>query len=600
MTSQYRHRRTSNPATVFPNPLEPGEITVNTANRQIAVGDAASATLGTPKPLLAIRYFDTAAQYVVNEFVVNGTALYRSNKPTGPGAFVAADWVMMVGQIDPQYVAKTGDVMSGMLSLPAANPTAGVHATNKTYVDTLVASKSSVVVSDVKPTPDPIDSTLWYDTQDGQLYIRYNDGNSTAWVIAAPQPDAGMFIQRTGDTMSGPLVVVTPPTQPAHAASKAYVDGAIRYDGVQTLTAAQQTVARQNVYAAPFDALAYNGMQINGSMDVSQENGATTVNPGSNVKKYIVDGWYMIFSHSTAAIAGAEVQGPTISSTASFLNAINIGAVTAMSSVGASDFALVGQPIEGFRVARLGWGTAAAQPITVAFWINAAVTGHASLTLRNAVSNRSYVADFTVNSAATWEYKTITIPGDTTGTWVGDNGIGIQLQFFFAAGTGGRTTANVWTAGSFYTTPAQNNFFATNGNYVQLTGVVVLPGIEAPSAARSPLIMRPYDQELVTCKRYFYNGQPSLTGIAGGGANNMARARNTHPVTMRAAPTLTLITPLAVFDGGTIGLITSITVSYCTTTVLEMDALTNTAWTGGRSLSTYQGAGGNINVDARP
>src|SRR6185295_13096073 len=116
MTSQYRHRRTSNPATAFPNPLEPGEIAVNTANRQIAIGDAQSGVVGAPLPAIAVRYFDIRAQYVVNDFVQNGTSIYRANKATGPGAFVAADWNMMVGAFDPQYVAKAGDTMTGMLN----------------------------------------------------------------------------------------------------------------------------------------------------------------------------------------------------------------------------------------------------------------------------------------------------------------------------------------------------------------------------------------------------------------------------------------------------------------------------------------------------
>src|SRR4029077_700519 len=101
MPSQYRHRRTSAPATPFVNPSEPGEIQVNTANRQIAVGDANGASLGVPLNLLPIRYFDTRAIYAASDYVWNAGIIYKANKSTGPGAFVAADWGQVAGGVDP-------------------------------------------------------------------------------------------------------------------------------------------------------------------------------------------------------------------------------------------------------------------------------------------------------------------------------------------------------------------------------------------------------------------------------------------------------------------------------------------------------------------
>ena len=84
MTSQYRHRRTSNPATAFPNPLEPGEIAVNTANRQIAIGDAQSGVVGQPLPAIAVRYFDTRAQYVVTTSSRTALRYSAPNNPLAP------------------------------------------------------------------------------------------------------------------------------------------------------------------------------------------------------------------------------------------------------------------------------------------------------------------------------------------------------------------------------------------------------------------------------------------------------------------------------------------------------------------------------------
>src|SRR5262245_20721326 len=104
MTSQYRHRRTSNPSTSFPAPLEPGEIAVNTSNRQIAVGDANSATIGTPVPLLAIRYFDTRAKYLTGDLVVHAGVILRALVDVDPGSFNPAQWEPISGALLPQYV----------------------------------------------------------------------------------------------------------------------------------------------------------------------------------------------------------------------------------------------------------------------------------------------------------------------------------------------------------------------------------------------------------------------------------------------------------------------------------------------------------------
>src|SRR5262245_56352359 len=161
MTSHYRHRRTSNPATAFSNPLEPGEIAANTANRQIAVGDAAAGAVGVPLALIAVRFFDVRAVYAVGDFVVQAGNLYRCKTAiTTPAAFNAAQW----------------DVISTDVSL-------------KTYID----------------------------TQDAAITTAYQSADTTL------QTNINGKVSKTGDSMSGPLIVPTP-TQPSHAATKQYVD----------------------------------------------------------------------------------------------------------------------------------------------------------------------------------------------------------------------------------------------------------------------------------------------------------------------------------------------------------------------------------------
>lgn len=166
MTSHYRHRRSAIAANAFPSTLEPGEIAVNTANRQIAAGDANSGSLGSPLVLLAVRVFDARAQYAIGDFVVQGGQLYRATAPSAPGAFTPANWVQYqdlnnaksyVDAGDAAVTAafqaadttintslngkvnKSGDTMTGMLTLPATAPSS-LQATTKQYVDDAIGA----------------------------------------------------------------------------------------------------------------------------------------------------------------------------------------------------------------------------------------------------------------------------------------------------------------------------------------------------------------------------------------------------------------------------------------------------------------------------
>jgi len=611
MTSQYRHRRTSNPATVFTNPLEPGEIAVNTANRQIAVGDAASGAVGAPLNLLAVQIFDTRAQYPIGSLVTNAGVLYRSKVAVIPAAFDISQWEMLVGAIDPQYVAVAGDQMTGPLELPAANPTLPVQATHKGYVDAMLAAKSSVIVADAPPTPAPIDSTLWYDTIGGQLYIRYNDGNTVQWVIASPQPNTDQFVSKSGDVMTGSLgiqasgpslildstaagddtlimsrtaginrwMMALGDSSPeggvadgsnfslsyfnnagAFGATLLYgtrVDGLIRGGKTPPLTdksLALATTEFVKTWAAPMDALSYSGMQVNGGVEVSQERAQSVLTLTNINAQYAADGWAAAYGSATAVFT-VQQSGPgntPLVSGVYFPNFLVMASSTALSTLGAGDFAYFTHPIEGFRFARAAWGTPAARPVTIGFWIYPTAGGTFSVAVHNGDHTRSYVAAVTL-TALTWQYRTITIPGDTSGTWLRSNGAGAIIYFTGAAGTTYQTAAGSWVAGNKLAVTGGTNFFSANANTIYMTGLVVLPDTEAPSAERSPLIMRPYDQELLTCKRYWEKSYvyETLPGTAvGAGACGIKAPGNSggvgtpaivaFSVEKRGAPTITI------------------------------------------------------------
>ena len=457
----------------------------------------------------------------------------------------------------------------------------------------------------VGPTP-PVgaaDKALWWESDSGLLYIRYNDGTSTQWVIAAPQPDINGFVIKAGDTMAGPLNVVTPPTAPAHAASKAYVDTApgavVHYDVAQSLTIPQQQQARQNIYAAPFDAMAYGGLQINGGFDVSQETGTAGYNVNNG---YICDGW-IVSRGGTSAFTAASNGG---SGLPGFTTLMVSTITTAQPSLGAGDYLLFYQPVEGYRIARLAWGTANAQPITIGFWTAHHRTGLFSVAVRNGVPNRSYVFTYTQNVADVWQYNTVTVPGDTTGSWVGDNTRAMMLSFSAGAGsTFIAPSANAWFAGSYMAAPGQVNAAAATSDVFRLTGVIVLHGNEAPSAARSPFVMRSYDQELQTCRRYFWQAPTghSFAGYAatGGAAFGVL----TYPVQMRATPTLVFPSAVGAYTVvfGTTAAASNV-IPQIPTNPQPSPTSTGVQFNLPAVLTTGQGvilllSGANINLDAR-
>jgi len=310
---------------------------------------------------------------------------------------------------------------------------------------------SSIYVGDTPP-PSPPDKALWWESDSGKLMLRYADGDSSQWV--------------------------------------------------QTALTTSPGVSRATLYAAPFDAMAYSGMQINGSFDVSQEKalGASTVTADG----YACDGWQLGLSGALTGnlITGSSGLFPGISGYLR-LNAVS-GATPAT-----TDHLCIVHRIEGYRLSRLAWGTANAQPVTIGFWVRNTLAGTYSVAVRNSLSDRSYVTSYTQNVADAQEYKTITIPGCTDGVWQTGNLVGAIILFTLAAGPG-RVTAspNTWVSANASTVAGQVNGAAATTNYLRLGGVVVLPGIEAPSAAQSSLIMRPFDQELLACKRYFETSYP--------------------------------------------------------------------------------------------
>jgi hypothetical protein len=354
---------------------------------------------------------------------------------------------------------------------------------------------ASPLVGDKYPTP-------------AQAGIPQYTWDGTIWRAQTPP---STFVKLAGDTMTGDL------TLPRNA------------------TSALHAVPKQQLDARVADAMAYSGMQINGSMDVSQENGATGVLLTGVQTKFVLDGWTGIADLATGT---AAVGQATFSATDAygFKQCLQVVPNVAQASIGASYVRLM-HKIEGYRIMRLAWGTSAAQPITIGFWARAAFAGTYRLLIQNFDGSvTSSWFPFVLAGGATFQWVTVTIPAQTTGTWKTDNTVGLQILI---------ETSSSGTA---------NNM--ASGGYFSLTGVVVLPGIYAPTAAQSPLIMRPYDQELLTCQRYYqqWGGESAFEIFANGQCSSSTAAQFFRELvpTMRSLPTLGLAgTLLGLHTSGT-------------------------------------------------
>jgi hypothetical protein len=212
---------------------------------------------------------------------------------------------------------------------------------------------------------------------------------------------------------------------------------------------------------------------INGDMRIDQRNAGAPVTVNNSAEFYATDRWFG-FGMTTAGVF--TLNRSTVAPTG-FTNSLAASCTTADASIAAGDRYFVNQAIEGFNAADLGFGAAGAQAVALSFWVQSSLTGTYCAALINSAGNRSYVAEYSIAVANTWEYKTIYIPGDTTGTWLSDNGIGVGVRFTLATGTTYQTTANAWAAGNFNATSNQANWMSSSSSRTfRITGVQLEPG----------------------------------------------------------------------------------------------------------------------------
>jgi hypothetical protein len=280
----------------------------------------------------------------------------------------------------------------------------------------------------------------------------------------------------------------------------------------------------------------FTGMKnriINGNMAISQRNATTAtsqVHAAYNLDRF----WG--YSYNSGNQTGKYTVAQSSTAPAGFTNSLLVTS-SAATSISANDLYSIGQHIEGFNTADLAWGTANASTVTLSFWVRCSLTGTFGGIIKNQNNNYNYPFQFTISSANTFEYKTITISGPTSGTWQTDNSTGLTVSFNLQVGTSITLTANgTWQASSGYGATGCVNILNTNGATFYITGVQLERGSNATSFE-----FIDYGRQLIQCQRYYYqtvtNSTPNLHTAQYNGSLQLG---NVYFLTrMRSAPTVT-------------------------------------------------------------
>jgi hypothetical protein len=281
-------------------------------------------------------------------------------------------------------------------------------------------------------------------------------------------------------------------------------------------------VATQNYIASHtnWDALAYMNMAINPRMDISQERGNYNDTGGilsmtSGTQRYVLDGYQAYFKNASATVSVAQMSLVTFGVPyQNFSNSLYLYTGNGFTTLANGDCSSVFVMVEGYRMARLNWGTVAAQPLTYAFALYAGGAGTFFIRFMNATTNRTYYQEL-VSPGLGWHFYTGTIPGDTAGTWNRDTGVGLYFQIFFCGKDATAAVLNTWGTVTPIQTPNNGNLLAAAATNICLTGIYLGAGTLTIPEAALPNLMRPSGDELPICQRYSESGGGPVNLISG-------------------------------------------------------------------------------------
>jgi len=282
---------------------------------------------------------------------------------------------------------------------------------------------------------------------------------------------------------------------------------------------------------------------INGAMAIDQRNDGVSVTLSADA--YTLDRW--IGFAGAASKMSIQQNAGSVTPPTGYTYYLGATSLTAYTPLAATDVFGVSQAVEGYNIADLGWGTANAKTITISFQVYSSLTGTFGGLIRNNAGTRAYGFTYSIPVANTWTTISTTIAGDTTGTWLTTNGLGLRLIFDLGTGSTYRVAAGSWTAGNYYGVTGATSVVGTNGATFYITGVQLEVGSSATGFE-----YRQYQQELALCQRYC-NSIPAnaicFAGWTSYSGTNIGPSNIIFPVTMRAAPTLTTAPSFSITQG---------------------------------------------------
>jgi len=318
------------------------------------------------------------------------------------------------------------------------------------------------------------------------------------------------------------------------------VYGSATIDGSLTIGGASGTIL------GPGNATTMKNRIINGAMVIDQRNAGASVSTTNIVNVYTLDRWSAYYSVANKY----TVQQDSSVYPAGFSYSLRVTSSAATTTTGADEYS-INQAIEGYNIADLDFGLSTAKTITLSFWVRSSLTGTFGGAIRNGNGTRAYPFSYTISAANTWEQKSITIPGDTTGTWQKTNLAGFLVGWSLGNGPSNQATAGAWVGANRMTSTGETQIVGTNGATFYLAGVQLEVGSTATSFE-----YRQYGTELVLCQRYFQtiaSGTSKPIGITNYFSSTILQGVIPFKVTMRTTPTFFQVTGTNFYSSQTSG-----------------------------------------------
>jgi hypothetical protein len=318
----------------------------------------------------------------------------------------------------------------------------------------------------------------------------------------------------------------------------------------------------------------------NGAMQISQR--GTSTASITTAGYYTADRWNVAIGTLGTWTQSVTADAPT---GRGFVNSLKMLCTTADASPAAGDYMLFKQILEGYDVQRIAKGTSSASPLILSFWVKANVTGTYIIEIADNTNNRRIAASYSINASATWEYKTVVIAADTTGTLANDANAALEVVWWLGAGStfSSGTLQTTWgTTVNANRAVGQTNLASATNNYWQVTGVQLETGSVATGFEFLPIT-----DDLRRCQRYY---QMMVAGTAFGpigsglvNSTNLCAIYIPMPVQMRANPTVGSFANLRVFDASNAPSVSAIAVTQTSKSVITLDVtLSASTLTAGR------------------